>query len=285
MPQNVQNHPTLSPQYLVIMSNVGLLEKETHGIRWFKLIFQPVSFFAWSQPKAWETLVNKACNIVAVKVIFFNGSKVCWVHHSGFMSEVSHAMLIKIFLYLLQKSDWMDILYPGKLTLVQDGSLPFDKQLPVFLIWTIFFWNSSQVWMFSCGMTTAVMFIHKFMPDLHPALWWWLRNFCWVRSRKVQHCHIDSLSQPDVACSCCAAFLLMIHQELDQSPECHWMSVTLWSWQMSEGGKVDSTGCLYYELLEFLIWSGTSDDSGRLLNQGPGNLTNHRFRRNTIYWN
>ena len=33
------------------------------------------------------------------------------------------------------------------------------------------------------------------------------------------------------------AFLFMIHQELDQSPECHWMSVTLWSWQTSEGVK------------------------------------------------
>ena len=64
------------------------------------------------------------------------------------------------------------------------------------------------------------------------------------------------------------AFLLMIHQELDQSPECHWMSVTLWSWQTSEGGKADSIGCLY-ELLEFLIWGGTSDDSGNLPNQGP----------------
>ena len=54
-------------------------------------------------------------------------------------------------------------------------------------------------------------------------------------------------------------FLLMIHQELDQSPECHWMSVTLWSWRKSEGGKADSIGCLY-EFLEFLIWGGKIDD-------------------------
>ena len=46
------------------------------------------------------------------------------------------------------------------------------------------------------------------------------------------------------------------------------MSVTLWSWQTSEGGKADSIGCLY-ELLELLIWGGTSDDSGNLPNQGP----------------
>ena len=63
-------------------------------------------------------------------------------------------------------------------------------------------------------------------------------------------------------------FLFMIHQELDQSPECHWMSVTLRSWRTSEGSKVDSIGCLY-ELLEFLIWGGTSEDSGNLPNQGP----------------
>ena len=60
----------------------------------------------------------------------------------------------------------------------------------------------------------------------------------------------------------------MIRPELDQSPECHWMSVTLRSWRTSEGGKADSIGCLY-ELLEFLIWGGTSDDSGNLPNQGP----------------
>ena len=82
------------------------------------------------------------------------------------MSEVGQSMSITIFLYLLRKSDRIDVLCPEKLTLVQDGSLPFGKQLPVFFIGPF----SSQVLLFSRGMTAGVVcLLTKFVPGLHLA--------------------------------------------------------------------------------------------------------------------
>ena len=57
------------------------------------------------------------------------------------------------------------------------------------------------------------------------------------------------------------AFLLIIHPELDQSPEFHWMSDSQGEHRHYghdggvKGGKVGSTGwrCTLYELLKLLI--------------------------------
>ena len=134
MPQNIQNHPTLSPWWPVIMGDVVFWRRrpmELDSLSWYS---RPVGFFAWSWLKVWETLTNGAWNIVAVKVIFFNGSKVCWVHCSSFVSEVDHAMSIMIFLYLLWKSDRMSQeTYPGARRFTS-----FRQAIACLSHWTIF---------------------------------------------------------------------------------------------------------------------------------------------------
>ena len=151
---------------------------------------------------------------------------------------------------------------------MQDSSLPFDKQLPVFLIGPF----SSQVLLFSHGMTAGVMRLLTSSCQVSIRLLdnGWENSAGKFKKRQTSsHRFSIPARRSMLLLRWNIAFLLMTHQELDQSPECHWMSVTLWSWQTNEGGKAVSTGCLYYELLEFLIWSGTSDDSGNLPNQGP----------------